>query len=329
MIGQYAVQQFLELIRFEDYWQRSEIDSLLSGKPLDRVTVVFLSDTDAIIPSLRGGSIDGASITGSQVFQLDTGHFDIVHSFSAAVQLLALNNAYRPLDDIRVRQAINFCIDIREIIDTAFYGMGEPSGSPLIPGLAAYYETSLADPYPVNIEAARALLAEAGYGDNRQKLALEITVPSNYTMHIDTAQVIVSQLSRAGIEASIKLVDWSSWLSDVYRGRRYQATIISLDSSNASPMSFLSRYYSGSGSNFINFNNGDFDRVYNNILSEMNDEARAELYREAQRIIVAAAASVYIQDIYYVKAFRGGAYGGNRNYPLYVIDFASIYGTGK
>jgi peptide/nickel transport system substrate-binding protein len=148
-------------------------------------------------------------------------------------------------------------------------------------------------------------------------------------MHIDTAQVIVGQLAKIGIDAGIKLVDWATWLSDVYRGRQYQATIISLDSENVSPRGFLARYRSGAGNNFINFKNVGFDRVYDAALVETDDEKRTALYREAQRIISDNAASVYIQDIFYFMAFRGGAYAGAVNYPLYVIDFASIYGIEK
>ncbi|GHV94675.1 diguanylate phosphodiesterase [Spirochaetia bacterium] len=326
-IESYTVQQSLVLRKFDDYWQRF-LPEAKDMPHLDKITIVFLADSNALLLGLKGGSIDGASITGSIAHQLEPDRFDIVPGYSAAVQLLALNNGVKPLDDIRVRQAINYGIDVQEIIDTAFYGQGDPSGSPLIPGLAVYYEKSLVNPYPVDVDRARSLLAAAGV-PNGQKLSLEITVPSNYTMHVDTAQVIVGQLAKIGIDASIKLVDWATWLSDVYRNRKYQATIISLDAQNVSPRSFLSRYHSGSGSNFINFKSADFDRVYNAALAEADDEKRAALYREAQRIISANAASVYIQDIFYFKAFRGGIYGGVLNYPLFAIDFASMYGIAR
>jgi peptide/nickel transport system substrate-binding protein len=241
------------------------------------------------------------------------------------VHLLALNNAASPLDDIRVRQAINYGIDIQGIIDTAFYGNGEPSGSPLIPGLTAYYENSLANPYPVNPEKASSLLKEAGYGEGGKKLTLEITVASIFTMHVDTAQVIADQLARIGISVSIRLVDWATWLSDVYFGRKYQATIISLDSPNVSPRSFLSRYHSGDNSNFINYSSADFDRVFDALLVEPSEDKRIALYKEAQRIISGDAASVYIQDILGFRAIRAGAFGGVLNYPLYVNDFAAMY----
>ena len=189
-IESYTVQQSLVLRRFADYWQ--------DIPRLETITIVFFADSDAMVLGLYGGSIDGAGLPGSLVQQLSPERFDIIPGYSAMVQLLALNNTAPPLHDIRVRRAINYGIDVQEIIDTAFYGKGEPSGSPLIPGLAAYYEKSLADPYPVDREKARSLLREAGYGEGGQKLSLEITVPSVFTMHVDTAQVIAGQLAKIG-----------------------------------------------------------------------------------------------------------------------------------
>jgi peptide/nickel transport system substrate-binding protein len=318
-IESYTVQQSLVLRKFANYWQEN--------KPqLDKVTIVFFADSDALVLGLHGGSIDGAGLPGALAMQLSPDRFDIVPGYSAMVQLLALNNAVPPLNDIRIRQAINYGIDIQEIIDTAFYGKGKPSGSPLIPGLSVYYEQSLTDPYPLDREKARSLLSEAGYGEGGQKLSLEITVPSVFTMHVDTAQVIAGQLAKIGINVTIQLVDWATWLSDVYRDRTYQATIISLDSPSVSPKSFLSRYRSDDNSNFINFVNADFDRVYDAILAETSEDRRIALYKEAQRLISADAASVYIQDIMAFRAFRTDQYGGVLNYPLYVIDFASMHG---
>jgi ABC-type dipeptide transport system, periplasmic component len=187
------------------------------------------------------------------------------------------------------------------------------------------FKQALANPYPVDLEKARSLLKQASYGEGGKKLVLEITVPSIYTMHVDTAQVIAEQLAKVGINVSIRLVDWAAWLSDVYFGRKYQATIISLDSPNVSPRSFLSRYRSDNNGNFINYSSAAFDRVFDAILVETSEEKRIALYKEAQRIISADAASVYIQDILGFRALRAGAYGGVLNYPLYVNDFAAMY----
>jgi peptide/nickel transport system substrate-binding protein len=315
-IESYTPQKDLILKKFDNYWQ-PDIPKL------NKVTILFFANNDAQMIALRGGSIDGTNITGSMAAQLDTRSFDIINSYSAAVQLLALNNAQAPFNDIRVRQALNYGIDVQNIIDAAFFGMGNSSASPIIPGLSVYYENN---PYPYNPGKAQTLLAEAGYDFNNQ-LTFEITVPSNYTMHVDTAQVIVNQLEQIGIKTSIKLVDGASWLTDIYFGRQYQATIISLDSQNVSPRSFLSRYRSGSSDNFINFSSMDFDKIYDNILAETNETTRIQFYKQAQFAVVENAASVFLQDIFYFKVFRGGRFSGVLNYPLYVIDFSTIYIT--
>jgi peptide/nickel transport system substrate-binding protein len=316
MVESYTPQQSMTLAKNPHYWQ--------DGIPeLDRVAVVFAPDTNALLTGLRGGNIEGAAnITGSLLPLLNPEKFDLIPWNSNMVQLMALNNERKPLDDLRVRQAVNYALDIPGIIETAFYGKGEPSGSPVIPGLKNVYEESLRDPYPRDIERAKKLLAEAGYPGG---FTLEITVPSIYTMHVDTAQVIAGQLSEAGISASIRLVDWGTWLSEVYGERKYQATIISLDAVTVSPRSFLSRYLSDAQDNFINFKNADFDRTYRAAIAEIDEERRIALYKEAQRIISETAASVYLQDIMGFRVFTKGLVGGVLNYPLSVIDFASMY----
>ena len=315
IIESYTPQQSLILAKNPCYRQ--------SALPrLDKITIVFAADSAALLTGLKGGNIEGAGVPGSLLPQLQGGQFDIIPWYSNMVQIFALNNAQKPLDDPRVRQAINYALDINGIIETAFYGNGEPSGSPVIPGLINAYEKTLKDPYPRDIEKAKRLLAEAGFQNG---FSFEITAPSSYTMHVDTAQVIVNQLAAAGINASIQLVDWATWLSEVYYGRKYQATIISLDSSTVSPRSFLFRYHSGESSNFINFKNPDFDRVYGAALAEADEGKRNSLYMEAQRIISENAASVFIQDILGFRVFTAGRFSGVVNYPLYVIDFATIY----
>jgi peptide/nickel transport system substrate-binding protein len=315
IIESYTPQQSLVMVKNPHYWKK--------GIPhLDKVTYVFLADSDALLLALQGGNVDAGSITGSLLEQLDPNAFTYVPNPSNSVQLLALNNAIGPLKDVRVRQALNYAVNRQEIIDVAFYGHGKPSGSALIPGLSRYYEPSLKN-YPLDIAKAKSLLAAAGY---EKGFSLEITVPSNYTMHVDTAQVIVNQLAKIGVAAKIKLVDWPTWLSEVYQGRQYEATIISLDAPTISPRGFLARYHSANRSNFVSFKSPAYDQVYDAVLTEIDEQNRIELYQEAQRILSTEAASVYIQDIIGFRVFPKNTQGFT-SYPLYVLDFAGIYKT--
>jgi peptide/nickel transport system substrate-binding protein len=315
--GPFAVESFIGgerivLKKHGSYW-RGDLPYL------DRVTVRFFADSAALVAALQSGGIDGAQLDAVHFATLDTSAFSSARLQSASVQTLALNNAAGPLQDVRVRWAVNYAVDADGIIDTAFGGEGIKSGTPVIPGLKAFFNADLTDAYPLDRAKARELLAEAGYENG---FPLTITVPSNYEVHLAAARVIVTQLAAVGITAVIKEIDWGAWLTDVYRDREYEATVISLDGS-LSPERFLSRYRSDASNNFMNFNSGEYDEVFAEAVSATEDASRARLYKDAQKIISDNAAGVFIQDLVYYAPLRKG-FDGVADYPLYVFDFSVI-----
>lgn len=311
----YSAQQSLVLAKNTDYWQK--------GLPhLNKVTFKFESDTNALLLDLQGGSVQAASVDNATANQLTSG-FTIEQSNSNAVQQLDLNNSVKQFSNVKVRQAISYAVDPNEIIKTVNYGKGVRVGTPVIPGFKKYYDASLANTYKKDIAKAKQLLSEAGYPNG---FSFSITVPSNYQVHVDTAQVIVNELKAIGVTATIKQVDWATWLSQVYTSRQYDATIISVDGTNLSPESYLGRYASTAKNNFFNYKSTDYDTLYNQAVNESNDAARVQLFKQAQRLISKDAANVYIQDIASLTALKTG-YAGFTPYPLFVIDLSSIYKT--
>ena len=143
-------------------------------------------------------------------------------------------------------------------------------------------------------------------------------------MHVDTAQVIVNQLKQIGVTATIKQVDWATWISKVYTGREYEATVVSVDGAVLTPASFLSRYVSTAKNNFFNYKDPEFDKLYEQAANENDDAKRAELFKQAQRLISKDAANVYIQDIASLTALKTGIKGFTA-YPLYVFDASTLY----
>ena len=310
----YESQQYITLKKNEYYWQE--------GSPyLDTVTFKFAADSTALLLELQAGGVDAIGIDNAGSKQVHTSLYNIVEQHSNAVQLLALNNASGPFKDEKVRQALSYAIDPQEIIDIINDGIGTRVGSGLIPGLTKYYDASLVDTYNVDLDKAKSLLADAGYPDGFE---FTITVPSVYQVHVDTAQVIVNQLAKIGVTANIELVDWSTWLTNVYTNRDYEATIISLDGANVSPKSFLSRYESTADNNFVNFSNSDYDTVYQEAVAETDETKRIELYKQAQKLLADNAASVYIQDISNLVTISK-KFDGLVEYPLYVFDASTIH----
>jgi peptide/nickel transport system substrate-binding protein len=309
----FTEQQSLVMVKNKNYWQE--------GLPyLDKVTYKSVADGAGALLELKAGTVDLLSVEYSVIQQLDSKEYSIEETSSNSVQLLALNNNYEPLKDIRVRQAISYVVDSQEIMQTVNKGYAKRAGSPVIPALAKLYDKSLDDSYKKDVGKAKQLMEQAGYPNG---FDLKITVPSIYQVHIDTAQVIINQLKEIKINATIETVDWSTWLSNVYTDRQYEATVVSVDGKNITAKSYLGRYVSNADNNFVNYHSTEYDDLYAAAVKEPDEIKRNDLYKQAQQLLSRDAASVYIEDISRLYAFRT-KFTGITNYPLYVLDLSTI-----
>ena len=307
-----AAQDNIVLEKFDEYW----------GTPayLDKVTFKIMENADSLVMSLQSGAIDLCShLTSTQVAQLG-GDFYVAEGTMNLVQALYLNNAEKPFDDVRVRQALCYAADKQGIIDLAFDGYGSPIGSSMYPTFGKYFDESLTNYYTKDVEKAKSLLADAGYPNGFE---MTITVPSNYQPHIDTAQVLVEQLKEIGVTAKIELVEWGTWVSDVYAGRQFQSTVVGVDASNMTARALLERFTSDYAKNFINYNNADYDALFQQALTTYDDAEQTAIYKAMEKNLTENAANVYIQDLADLVAVRQGLEGVTF-YPIYVLDLSTV-----
>ena len=310
-----AAQDNIVLEKFAGYW----------GEPayLDKVTYKIIENADSILMSLQSGAVDlFAHLTSTQVAQLGD-DFNIEEGTMNLVQAMYLNNAEKPFDDVRVRQALCYAVDRQQILDLAFDGYGSLIGSSMYPAFGKYFDESLTNYYGHDVEKAKALLADAGYPDG---FSMTITVPSNYQPHIDTAQVIVEQLKAVGVTAEIQLVEWGTWLSDVYAGRQFQSTVVGVDASTMTARALLERFTSTASNNFINYNDAEYDALFQQAVTAADDASQTAAYKQAEANLTENAANVYIQDLADLVAVRKGL-EGVRFYPIYVLDLSGIHYT--
>lgn len=309
-------QENFVLEKFEDYW----------GEKANIQKVIFkiCANGDTIVMDLEGGSIDMfARVTASQAAELSN-RFAVLEGTMNLVQALYLNHGAAPFDKELVRQALCYAIDPREIMMMVSDGKGTEIGSSMFPAFEKYFMEELNDTYQQDVEKAKALLAEAGYPNG---FSFTIKVPSNYQQHIDTAQVLVEEFKAIGVDAQIELVEWESWLSDVYAGRNYEATVLGVDAPALTARALLERFTSQSAGNFINFKDEAYDRAFANGLASTDDLEKTAYYKECERILSERAANVYIQDLPEFVVLNQ-KFGGYEFYPLYVQDMAKLYLTG-
>jgi peptide/nickel transport system substrate-binding protein len=205
----------IELARNEDYW----------GTPakLDKVTFRFISDPTAAFAAMMAGDVDVfpnfPAPENLAQFSADP-RFQVLIGSTEGETIMAINNARKPFDDVRVREALAHAIDRKAIIDGAMFGYGTPIGSHFAPHNPAYEDlTGLSGHDP---DKAKALLAEAGVKGLAPTLVLP---PPSYARR--GGEIVASQLRAVGIEPRIVNVEWAQWLEQVFKNKDFDLTIIS------------------------------------------------------------------------------------------------------
>jgi peptide/nickel transport system substrate-binding protein len=302
----------VSLQRFDEYW---------GEKPaMKDITYKIFESGDALVLAIQSGAIDlCAHLTATQAAQLGS-DYEILNGTMNLVQALYLNNDVKPLDDIRVRQALCYAVDKEAVIDLATDGTGVALGSSMYPAFKKYFDDSLTNYYTLDIEKAKELLTQAGYPEG---FDLTVTVPSNYTPHVDTAQVLEEQLKAINVRVSIELVDWNTWVSRAYTNREFQSTLVGVDASSMTARAMLERFTSEHGKNFINYSNSDYDRLFQEAQSTFDDEKQTQIYKAMEKNLTENAANVYIQDLGDLVALRSDL-TGYEFYPIYVMDLSGI-----
>lgn len=287
---------------------------------IDTVEFRIMTDQNSILMALKSGDLDIAEIDYTNVLTLGD-DYTIYSTPQNMIQLMALNNQVKPFDDIKVRQAINYAIDKDLLVNGVANGFGTKLYTTASPVMGMWYnDLSASDPYPYNPEQAKTLLAEAGYPNG---FTTTIKVPSNYQFHIDTAQVIADQLAQVGITLNIELIEWGQWLENVYTNADYETTIVGL-TGKLDPHDTFIRFESDYAKNFYNYTNPAYDALIAQANVETNDTKRAELYKEAQKIITDDAVAVFVMDPHQVRVSRKDLLGYTA-YPVSYFDATTLF----
>lgn len=280
---------------------------------LQSVTFRFISDAAAQSAALLAGDIDLFSrvqvARNIQQFKNDS-RFQVLVGGSRAKTIVAMNNARKPLDDVRVRRAISMAIDRQAVIQGAADGLGVPIGSFYVPGAAGYVDTTNMVPY--DPEKARALLKEAGVAGLSLSMKLP---PTPYAKQ--GGEVIAAMLAKAGITVTLESVEWAQWLSQVYGKKDYDLTIIS----HVEPFDFGNfakpDYY-------WNYRSPAFNALYERILQSGNEQERTRLLGEAQRLVADDAVAVYLYQPQWITVANSKLQGLWQDMPVFVNDLSAL-----
>ena len=192
------------------------------------------------------------------------------------------NTTRKPLDDPRVRKAISLACDRRTLVERVSRAGQEPAGSFTPPGTAGYEPplNPLFDP-----EAARALLAEAGYPGGKGFPTLEATFPSSNNTQLVMEAVQEMWRRELGISVKLANIEWKVFLDNL-SGLNYDIALMSWVGDYIDPNTFLTTMLGNSGNNRTGWKNPQFDALMDRAGDSPERGARFLRLREAERILL-------------------------------------------
>jgi peptide/nickel transport system substrate-binding protein len=222
------------LTRNPHYWQPDL-------PKMEQLVVRFMTEPAARLAELRAGTIDMtvdlAPDQRSEVAQ--DPNLKVVLRPSLNVGYLALNPSYKPLADVRVRQAIAYAINRPEIVQ-AFWGDLAQTDKHFLPPALKSYQSNQLGQYAFNPQQAQHLLKEAGYpqGFELELWYMPVSRPY-YPNPKPIAEAFAADLSAIGLKVTLRTKDWAAYLSDRNTSPGFQAFMLGWTADYSDPDNFL------------------------------------------------------------------------------------------
>ena len=270
-----------------DYFQNSQVIVKVVPSPEDRELLLKKGDIDLAL-GLPFKDVDALKDDPNvQVFAIEY----------TRLFYMGMNNKIPPFDNPKVRQAISYAVPYETIIQESLYGYAQKATSPIPVGMPTHTDEFWK--YDTNLETAKTMLDEAGFGDG---LELELAVRQSIPWDEDAAVWIQDSLAQIGVNLTINKMpdadffgklnahelplfihDWYSWGNDP----AYQLT-------------FLLKC--GAFTNYANYCNERVDELIEQVTWETDPAKREEMMKEAQQIIVEEAPWAFLHQPNWIVA---------------------------
>lgn len=308
-------QQEIELKAFDHYF---------GGRPnIDTYRYRIIPDQQTSFIELKAGNLEQNSVTPIQwTRQTQTAairkKFNRYKYLGFSYTYMGFNMRRKPFDEKKVRQAISYAINQQEIVKGVLLGQGMPAHGPYRPDL--WYSNPNVKPYPYNPNKAKKLLAEVGYKDHDgdgildrdgQPFKAEIITNQGNELRKKTAEIIQRRLHEIGIDISIRIVEWSAFLTRFINTRNFDLVILGWGLS-PEPDQYTMWHSSQTGPtqfNFVSYKNARVDTILEEGRRTLDRDKRAALYRELQAILAEDAPYVWLYIPYSLQLISKKVHG--------------------
>ena len=273
-----------------DYWR---------GKPaIDTVVWRAIPEPTARLAALLAGEVQLIESVPAELAPTIAASPDL-----AAVQVkrgglviyLGLKMAEKPLDDVRVRQALSLAIDRNAIVGSLLKGFATVTGTQASPFDFGYK----AEPDPVYDPAkARALLAQAGLSGG---FSIAMQVPRHYLSSAEVGQVIAEEFAAIGVKAQLEVPEWSVYAQQVPAGKQAPVYMLAWGSTQTLDADAALYPIMRSGEPYSTVKIPAMDALLDQTRTSIDRQTRADAFAKAQDLAVAEVPllTLYQEDAIY------------------------------
>lgn len=288
------------------------------GRPLlEKKITRIIPDLSSQFMELIAGNIDLMNINPIQYSRVFPSRSELNDKINLYKEMgngytyFGFNLKKKPFDDLNIRKAISYAINKEEIINGVLLGLGEEITSPYKPG--TYWENKSINKISFDVSKSRELLEKSGYQLNANNiyekdgkpLAFEILTNQNKQREM-TAVLIQRRLQDIGIDVSIRVIEWASFVNRFIKTGEFEAVVLGWSLSlDPDQYSIWHSSQDGPGQfNFIGYNNPRVDTLLENGRKELKNEKRKQIYDEFSKIIYDEQPIIYLYAGYGLTAIH-------------------------
>jgi peptide/nickel transport system substrate-binding protein len=285
------------------------------GKPhLDQVEYQVVPDPSTALLKLRNGEVDVLTdVAPEQVKVIKQGqNLQILTQPGLAVLGVALPVEHKPFDDKRVRQALNYAVDKKNLDKYVFSNEAAPMKAPT--PVVEWGTTTSLKPFDQDIAKAKQLLAQAGFGNGLKLTMWVYNTTRGYNpaggSRLGTA--LQADFQKAGVDVTLQQLEWTAYLSKVRSKSLSEMALTGWSGDNGDPDDFLSPLYGTSGiptNNQAHYSNPAVDKVLNQARGLADHSRRTQLYQQVEKTIWEDAPWVWLNTVAQVRAASKNVHG--------------------
>jgi peptide/nickel transport system substrate-binding protein len=279
--GEWVTGDHVTLNKNKSYWQ--------SGKPyVDSVVTQIYKDPQSMVIAFEAGGqdmIDTPPTRDTARFQKDS-KYKVVLDPISVIYDFEFNTTIPPLDNPKVRQALNYAIDRQRMADS-LQGLGQAMDLPWAPTSPAY-EADKNTHYTFDLDKAKAMLAEAGAGNIELDF---MSTPSDGDV-LPMGQIYQSDLAKIGVKLNFMTLDNAAYQEQLL-GHKYKGVAgYRTNNTNLAPANMLLRNggWKIEGGNHTGYTNADYTRLVKALSIEPDAAKAKQISSQINDLLLDAAA---------------------------------------